>query len=116
MAKMVCNKCSRNFEESEKFCSFCGGALSEISNGKGFAVFSMLLGILSCFYTFTYTGYFAVKILVALTMPDTYDYVYAVKDFIMEYGSFFLIIIAAVLSIVFSVIAANKGNKSKMSK
>ena len=86
----------------------------KVSTGKGFAVFSMLLGILSCFYALTYTGYYTVKNLVALTMPDTYDYVYATKDLIMEYGCYVFVVIAAVLSIIFSVTASNKGSKSKM--
>lgn len=114
MSKLICNACGQNFENSEKFCTFCGNTLTHTSKGKGFAVFSMLLGILSCFYTLCYTFYFAGMVLVVLTMPDIYLKFYAPTNWIYEYGCFLFVIISAVLSLIFSIVASKRGNLSKM--
>ncbi len=95
MALINCVECSKEISDQAKFCPHCGAPLKK--KGKGFAVASLVLGIIGCVYT--------LPIITAITTPEIpIGHSIGMSIYIMIFG---------VLSLVFGVASHLKGCKLK---
>ncbi len=95
MALINCIECGKEISDQAKACPHCGMPLKK--KGKGFAVASLVLGIIGCVYTF--------PIFTALTtreMPTA-----------ATIGMSVYIMIFGILSLVFGIVSHLRGCKLK---
>lgn len=95
MALIICKECGKEISDQAKCCPNCGLPLKK--KGRGFAVASLVLGIIACVYSLP----------VATTLSDTdmnKTAVIAMAIYIMIFG---------VLSLIFGIVSHLKGCRLK---
>ncbi len=95
MALINCKECGKEISDMAKMCPHCGYPIKK--KGKGFAVASLVLGIISCVYS--------TPLLTTISEPDMPKAAtIAMAVYIMLFG---------VLSFVFGIVSHSKGCKLK---
>ena len=105
MAIINCPECLKEVSANAKMCPNCGFPLKK--KGKGFAIASLLLGILSLFYTFTFCIH---NILVA-----TFSKYNLLQEKAIWFA-FVLIIFVSLAAIICSIVAHKKEIQFKYTK
>ena len=105
MSIINCTECGKEISDQAKMCPNCGYPLKK--KGKGFAVASLVLGILSCFYTYTFCFAFLMERIAASI--STTNIQQGINE--MKYGVLPLIIVVSSLAIVFGFISHKDGCK-----
>ncbi len=95
MALINCTECGKEISDQAKACPHCGFPIKK--KGKGFAVASLVLGIISCAYS---TGILSTTFTPHSNISGTI--ILAVYIFIF-----------AILSLIFGIVAHSKGCKLK---
>ena len=95
MALIICKECGKEISDQAKACPNCGYPLKK--KGKGFAIASLVLGIISCVYS--------IPMLTTISEPDMPKAAtIAMAVYIMIFG---------VLSFIFGIVSHSKGCKLK---
>ncbi len=107
MALVYCNECGREVSDKAKFCPQCGYTFK--IKGRGFAITSMVLGIVACTYCLPLVFATVVRML-----P------YSVSFFsLLEGGTVIVLFLSAfmltvgVLSLIFGILSSVRGSKLK---
>ena len=95
MALINCKECGKEISDMAKACPHCGYPIKK--KGKGFAVASLVLGIISCVYS--------LPMLATISEPDM------PKSATIGMAAY--IMLFAVLSFVFGIVSHSKGCKLK---
>ena len=91
MALINCIECGKEISDKAKACPHCGMPLKK--KGRGFAIASLVLGIIGCVYT--------LPMITALTeMKDATHYIIFMSCYLMIFG---------ILALVFGLVSHLKG-------
>jgi len=104
MALVYCKECGREVSDKAKFCPQCGFTFK--IKGRGFAITSMVLGIIAC----TYSLPLFIRTLTLMT-----DTLIVFRKETVEASALlsgFMLIVAA-LSLIFGIVSASVGCKLK---
>lgn len=104
MALVYCKECGREVSDKAKFCPQCGFTFK--IKGRGFAITSMVLGIIAC----TYSLPLFIRTLTLMT-----DTIIVFRKETAEASALlsgFMLIVAA-LSLIFGIVSASVGCKLK---
>lgn len=104
MALVYCKECGREVSDKAKFCPQCGFTFK--IKGRGFAITSMVLGIIACTYSVP------LMFRTLSLMVDTFVVFRKETAEAMAFLSGFMLIVAA-LSLVFGIVSASIGCKLK---
>ncbi len=104
MALVYCKECGREVSDKAKFCPQCGFTFK--IKGRGFAITSMVLGIIAC----TYSLPLFIRTLTLMT--DTLIVFRKETAEASALLSGFMLIVAA-LSLIFGIVSASVGCKLK---
>ena len=129
MKYIGCKKCGAIVSNQYKNCPNCGFLLK--MPGKGFAITSMVLGIVACYYTFTYI--YGSIILRAFSSffnnsaalfgsiegyypQDEINEIMSFSSVISMIMTYFWVVVAVVISLCFGYAARKRGYTLKMAK
>ena len=104
MALVYCKECGREVSDKAKFCPQCGFTFK--IKGRGFAISSMVLGIIACTYSLP-------VLLMTLSLHVDKTIMYYDENLlsaVLMSGTIFLL---AALSLIFGILSASKGCKLK---